>query len=231
MKTISALKTIKIKLAPSRQDAKKFMTKNDQFLVHINALKSLRLCVLARGFFLSVVNISIFILFLNGSSLIAQSQDDEMSSSRYVISHSAIVGAGGYLSNPSFSLQQQFSLPNMGKMEGGNFVIGTAVELKRVQTDVLPTRYSMLQNYPNPFNHSTTFVYSLPEKSDITISLYSMLGREIAVLVQGEQNAGRFNLKYNGLDSSGYPLPSGLYFCRLTSQKGFDKTIKFAILR
>jgi hypothetical protein len=163
--------------------------------------------------------------------LTAQNKNAEMSSSRYAIQHSAIVGAGGFLSSSSFSLQQQFSLPNLGKMKGGQFFVGTAVDLKMLQDDELPTQYSMSQNYPNPFNQSTTFVYSLPEKTDITIAIYSMLGREIAVLVQGEQDAGRFNLKYNGLDRLGYPLPSGLYFCRLTSQKGFDKTIKFAILR
>lgn len=164
-------------------------------------------------------------------TLCAQTPSAEMASSRFAITRSSIVGAGGHVSSTSFSLQQQFSLPNMGKMEGGPFVVGTAVELWLVQGDELPTQYSISQNYPNPFNQSTTFVYALPQKSDITISVYSVLGQQIAVLVQGEQDAGRFNLKYDGRDSWGRPLPSGLYFCRITSQKGFDKTIKFAILR
>ncbi len=171
------------------------------------------------------------LMIISLSLLMAQSSSSEMSSARFVIHNSAIAGAGGFVSSPTFSLQQQFSLPNLGKMEGGHFVIGTAVELKYVQEEKLPQQYGMAQNYPNPFNQSTTFVYSLPENSDVTISIYSILGQRIAVLVQGGQNAGRFTLKYDGLDGWGRPLPSGLYFCRFTAQKGFDKTIKFAILR
>jgi hypothetical protein len=70
----------------------------------------------------------------------------------------------------------------------------------------------------------------LPRKSELTISVYSILGQEIAVLLNGEQNAGKYSLRYSGSDGVGRLLPSGLYFCRL-STKGFDKTIKFAILR
>ena len=228
----------KNKLAQRRQVAKELFIERFLLTARSNIQikeyleqKAWRLCGLARGIAVPLSGILFVVFVLNPLILTAQNKNAEMASSRYAIQRSSIVGAGGALSSPSFSLQQQFSVSNLGNMQGGQFFVGTAVELKMAQEEELPTRYSMSQNYPNPFNQSTTFIYSLPEKSDITIAIYSMLGREIAVLVRGEQDAGRFQLKYNGLDGLGHPLPSGLYFCRLTSQKGFDKTIKFAILR
>ena len=175
---------------------------------------------------------NIIVLFLlTPTFILAQSSTSfEMSSSRYAIRHSAVTGAGGTMVGQKYTLEQKFSAPNLGRMEGGQFVIGTTVLLLSDYQDQLPDAYMLEQNYPNPFNQSTTFQYSLPEKSEVTLSVYSILGRQIAILLHGEQEAGRYSLRYDGSDNHGQILPSGLYFCRLAT-KGFDKTIKFAILR
>jgi len=172
-----------------------------------------------------------FGLFCLAVQGMAQSGNAEMTSSSYAIRNSAIVGAGGVAGSQSFVLQHRFSSPNMGRMEGGSFKIGTAVEIfADEEKSSLPSEFTLSQNYPNPFNQSTTFYYSVPERRNISISVYSVLGQQIAILFQGEQDVGRYRLIYAGHDGFNRPLPSGLYFCRMLT-KGFDKTIKFAILR
>ncbi|MBN1560190.1 T9SS type A sorting domain-containing protein [candidate division KSB1 bacterium] len=172
----------------------------------------------------------ICVLFLSWPGMGLAQTAAEMSSPNYAIVHSAVVGAGGAATNTLYLLQHGFSSSTVGSMAGGQFVIGTAVVFITDGDEALPEEFSLSQNYPNPFNQSTAFRYSVPCPSDIKISIHSVLGQEIAILLQSEQGAGRYTLVYAGRDGLDRPLPSGLYFCRLTT-KGFDKTIKFAILR
>jgi len=86
--------------------------------------------------------------------------------------------------------------------------IVTSVELPRDQT--LPIRMELCQNYPNPFNPTTTICYSLPRKSTVQLRVFDTLGRHLAALVQGEQDAGYHEVKFF---ASG--LSSGAYFYRL----------------
>lgn len=156
----------------------------------------------------------------------------EMASTSYAVQRSSVVSAGGTAASLSYLLQHELGVPNLGGMEGGQFIIGTAVALQAADgDDAPPSVFSLAQNYPNPFNQQTRFLYSLPVKSYIEISVYSVLGQHLLILFAGEQEAGRYSLEYGAMDAFSRPLPSGLYFCRMTSTKGFDKTIKFAILR
>ena len=78
----------------------------------------------------------------------------------------------------------------------------------------MPARFKLFQNYPNPFNPNTAIYYSLKEKDRIRLSVYDILGREVAVLVNGVQNAGMHQVLF----SSG-KLPSGVYFYRLEGER------------
>jgi len=69
---------------------------------------------------------------------------------------------------------------------------------------------ALLQNYPNPFNPSTTIKYELPSSSEVRLSVYDMLGREISVLVNEKKGVGVHEVKF---DAAG--LSSGVYFYRL----------------
>lgn len=73
-----------------------------------------------------------------------------------------------------------------------------------------PQRFKLEQNYPNPFNPMTTIVYQLPVTSDVSLKVYDVLGREVATLFSGRQNAGRYQAQFNASQ-----LSSGLYFYRL----------------
>lgn len=88
-----------------------------------------------------------------------------------------------------------------------------------------PTEYALNQNYPNPFNPSTVITYSIPGTEFVTLKVYDVLGNEIAVLVEGEREAGTHNVEFS---SSG--LSSGTYFYRI--QVGsFVESKKMIILK
>jgi len=74
----------------------------------------------------------------------------------------------------------------------------------------VPERFTLSQNYPNPFNPSTVIKYSLPEKSNVSIKVYDMLGQEVATLVNEVKNAGTYQVNF---DASG--LTSGMYIYKI----------------
>ena len=89
----------------------------------------------------------------------------------------------------------------------------------------LPSRVSLFQNYPNPFNPSTTIKYELPQKSHVTLTIYNTLGQLVAVLANGEQEAGYHEVKFDG---SG--LSSGVYFYRMQA-RSFVQTRKLVLTK
>ncbi|MFN0156673.1 MAG: phospholipase D-like domain-containing protein [Bacteroidota bacterium] len=74
----------------------------------------------------------------------------------------------------------------------------------------VPTAFSLSQNYPNPFNPSTVFNYQLATSNVVSLKVYDILGREVATLVDGKQNAGNYRVEFNAAG-----LSSGVYFYRL----------------
>jgi hypothetical protein len=83
----------------------------------------------------------------------------------------------------------------------------------------------MQQNYPNPFNPSTTIRYELPEPSQVRLTVYDILGRELSVLVNERRDAGVHEVKF---DASG--LSSGVYFYRIQAGD-FVQSKRLTVLR
>ena len=88
--------------------------------------------------------------------------------------------------------------------------------------DVLPLQYVLHQNYPNPFNPITKIRFDLPEDADVQLSVYDVLGREVAELVNGRVVSGFHEVIWDASDVS-----SGIYLCRLTthSQNPSDRSL------
>jgi hypothetical protein len=91
-------------------------------------------------------------------------------------------------------------------------------------------RYELLANYPNPFNAGTQIFFNLAETGPVTLKIYDILGREVQTLIQGTQDAGRHEVRWNGLDSHGRQVPSGIYFYRLAT-RGFVQSRKMVVIR
>jgi hypothetical protein len=81
------------------------------------------------------------------------------------------------------------------------------------------------QNYPNPFNPSTTIRYALTQRAVVTMSVYNMLGQEVAVLRNAEEEAGYHAVRF---DAAG--LASGVYWYRLTADN-YTETRKMLLVR
>ena len=102
--------------------------------------------------------------------------------------------------------------------------------LNQKENTGLPTKYALHQNYPNPFNPITAIHYDLPERSHVIIMVYDIVGREIRTLVNDQQNPGFNSIVWNGKDSFGRTVGTGMYYYRISSEK-FIKTRKMILLK
>lgn len=93
------------------------------------------------------------------------------------------------------------------------------------ENNIIPTEFSLEQNFPNPFNPSTQIKYSVVEDGLVTLKVYDVLGREVAVLVNEEKTAGTYTINFNASI-----LSSGVYFYTI-SARDFHQTKKMILLR
>jgi len=84
----------------------------------------------------------------------------------------------------------------------------------------LPSQFALDQNYPNPFNPATTIRYGLPVQAVVTLKIYDVLGREVVTLLEETQGAGVQSVVWNGRNSMGAQVSSGMYFYRLEARPG-----------
>jgi hypothetical protein len=88
-----------------------------------------------------------------------------------------------------------------------------------------PDKFSVEQNYPNPFNPTTVINYQIAKAGKTEIKVYDLLGKEVAVLVNGYSNAGSYSVIFNAAN-----LPSGVYYYRITSN-GSSETRKMILMK
>jgi len=91
--------------------------------------------------------------------------------------------------------------------------------------ETIPTVFKLEQNYPNPFNPSTRIKFAVPEKSNVLIKVYDILGSEVAILVNEEMNVGWYENDFNATG-----LSSGVYLFRMEAGN-FISTKKMIYLR
>ncbi len=87
------------------------------------------------------------------------------------------------------------------------------------------TKYTLMQNYPNPFNPVTNISFTLPEKANVKLTVYNILGKEIATLINGNLSAGEHTVSFDASN-----LSSGVYFYRIQAGN-FTSTRKMTYLR
>ena len=95
-----------------------------------------------------------------------------------------------------------------------------AIKFKRRTTSnvrdekIIPVEFMLYQNYPNPFNSSTVIDYVLPNGCFVTLSVYNMLGEEVALLVHSYKESGHHSETFQTSD-----LPSGVYYYRISASR------------
>jgi len=116
----------------------------------------------------------------------------------------------------------------LGKdLKGGNSIKSVVDESSQKE---IPTEFGISNNYPNPFNPTTVLGYQLSMVSNVSLKVYDMLGREVAVLVDGIKEAGYYSVTFN----SG-KLAGGVYFARFVARfeegKSFEQTKKMLLMK
>ena len=93
--------------------------------------------------------------------------------------------------------------------------------------NVTPDNFSLSQNYPNPFNPSTVLSYQLSVSGYVSLKVYDLNGKEVANLVNENQQAGRYELNF---DAGKYSLSSGIYFYKINAS-GFTDTKRMILVK
>ncbi|MFH1197467.1 MAG: T9SS type A sorting domain-containing protein [bacterium] len=81
------------------------------------------------------------------------------------------------------------------------------------ENNTQPEKFELFQNYPNPFNPTTTIAYSLPERNFVNLSVYDILGRKVAQLINQERPAGNYSVEFSAEEFN-----TGIYVYRLMIQ-------------
>ena len=102
---------------------------------------------------------------------------------------------------------------------------GTPIVITNLEAEEVPEGFVLEPNYPNPFNPMTTIDYALPEVSDVRLTVFDLLGRRVAVLVNEQQASGRYSVNF---DAS--RLASGIYFYQLRAEN-FVQTRKMMLVK
>jgi len=105
----------------------------------------------------------------------------------------------------------QLNIATMASYNG----VTTGLELEDEDT---PNQMILSQNYPNPFNPATTIKFQLQEPGQVSLKVYNMLGREIAVLVNGMKSAGSHEIVFDA-NNIGNELSSGVYIYQLQTDR------------
>jgi hypothetical protein len=88
-----------------------------------------------------------------------------------------------------------------------------------------PSGFALSEAFPNPFNPTTTIQFQIPTAGRVSMKIYDRLGREAATLIDGIRAPGHYQVRWDAA-----AFPSGLYFCRLVTDRG-SETRKLALVK
>ncbi len=99
-----------------------------------------------------------------------------------------------------------------------------------IQSEIEPMTFNIERSYPNPFNPYTVVTYTIPYNVKVQIYISDIVGRRVVTLVNGNQDRGRKNIKWDGRNSYGRSVSAGVYYCTLLTDQ-FIKTHKLVLLK
>jgi len=99
-----------------------------------------------------------------------------------------------------------------------------------IAAEGVPLEFALHENYPNPFNPTTTLRFDLPEVSDITLTIYNMLGQKVRTFDYQNTSAGYHSVTWDATNDYGDPVGAGVYLYQLRADQ-FVKTRKMVLLK
>jgi hypothetical protein len=96
--------------------------------------------------------------------------------------------------------------------------VGSTVGMEIHEMDQSNGMLDLRQNYPNPFQRTTTITYSLASSAQVYMRVYDISGKLMTILANQDQQAGEYSLEWDGSDSNGSELKSGIYYCVMEAQ-------------
>jgi hypothetical protein len=109
--------------------------------------------------------------------------------------------------------------------------VHAAIVTSTITIPSMPAPFALGAAYPNPFNPQTQITYELPGQTHVTLTMYNLLGQEIIRLVDQVQPAGPYAVTWNGRNTQGVSVASGVYMYRLTTDSGFQTTRRVTLLK
>ena len=143
----------------------------------------------------------------------------------------SLVNNEGLLMHEGFPVDEEVWLTRDGVAKAEDDVVKRALAWINTTNGVaegepqVPSQFALSQNYPNPFNPSTTIKFELPRTSQVNLTVYDILGREVSMLVNERREAGVHEVKFDGSN-----LASGVYLYRLQAG-AFVSTKKLVLLK
>ncbi len=97
--------------------------------------------------------------------------------------------------------------------------------------DIIPASVTLHRNYPNPFNPTTTISFSIPEESNVELTIFNIKGQKVKTLINSNLDDGNHSVVWNGDDESNEPISSGVYFYKLKVNGKTEATKKMLLLK
>lgn len=123
---------------------------------------------------------------------------------------------------------------NSGNTNGDSIYTTTHVMIASAadsdDSGALPRGYRLAQNYPNPFNPSTIIEFSLPKSAQVRLTVLNILGQQVRTLADEFLTAGPHQVSWDGSDSYGSRVASGLYYYRLETD-GYSQTKEMILVK
>ena len=103
-------------------------------------------------------------------------------------------------------------------------------EYLKLEENGIPSSFALHDNYPNPFNPKTQIRFNLPQRNNVNITIYNMLGHKVKVFSMINTPAGTHSITWNAANQNGQPLSAGVYLYQMIS-KDFVQTRKMVLLK
>jgi hypothetical protein len=130
----------------------------------------------------------------------------------------------------SFSVSVTDSIDTVKVTGDDRVLFVNRYEYLSTEGEGIPTEFALHENYPNPFNPTTTLRFDLPEVSDITLTIYNMLGQRVRTYNMNDTPAGYHSIKWNATNDYGDPVGAGVYLYQLRANQ-YVKTRKMVLLK